>query len=438
MNEIISPSETPLGENSSRFHELISRPVKGWRRFVWLFWALIGPGVLATLANNDAGGMISYTLTGAHFGIGLFIPLVLCLGIVTYTVQELSMRLCAVTQTGFTKLIRLHFGRLWLNYHIMALCLENLLMLITEFIGMAAGLMMLGLPLWISVLLSLFLALSIIIFTGYWARERMALFIGAFNLVFVILAFMTHPRMAAIGHAFVAWNVPANSGNLFWYIAALIGNSVAPFAIFFQGSANIDKGVIDKYIRLGRMDTLIGCIIATMIAACAILAGAVLYGHMPNLDSAGPASLITGFVDHVGNWAGVLFGLGIFNAGLLAAITVSLSTSWVVAEAFGWAKSLNDKLSEAPKFYAVYIGSIIMAALAVLIPHLPLNFMAVIAQIGCGILVAPILIFLLLLTNNRQLMGEHKNSLFNNIGAWTVAIILIGIAALLIWNTLAG
>jgi Mn2+/Fe2+ NRAMP family transporter len=151
--------------------------------------------------------------------------------------------------------------------------------------------------------------------------------------------------------------------EVFWYIAALVGNSVAPFAIFYQGSADIDKGLISKYLRLGRIDTLVGCVVETLVAACAIVAGAALVGQIPDLESAGPASIITSNISRVGSWAGILFGLGIFNAGLLAAFTVSLSTSWTVAEAFGWARSLGDRLTEAPKFYAVYLGSIALAGL---------------------------------------------------------------------------
>jgi Mn2+/Fe2+ NRAMP family transporter len=309
-------------------------------------------------------------------------------------------------------------------------------MLVTEFIGMTAGLLIIGLPLWVGVILSLILAGSIIVFTGYWTKERIALFIGAMNVVFVVLAFLTHPSAAAVGHAFISWNVSPGSGNLFWYVAALVGNSVAPFAIFFQGSGDIDKGIIEKHLRLGRLDTFVGCVVETVIAACAIVAGAALYGRIPALENAGPAALIEGFTAFVGRWPGVLFGLGIFNAGLLASFTVSLSTSWAIAETFGWAKSLNDRLPEAPKFYAIYLGGVMVAALVVMIPGLPLNFMAVAAQVGCGALMAPVLIFLLLLTNNHQVMGKHANTLSTNLRAVVVTVVLIGIAALLVWNTL--
>jgi Mn2+/Fe2+ NRAMP family transporter len=258
------------------------------------------------------------------------------------------------------------------------------------------------------------------------------------NVIFVVVAAMTHPSLAAIGHAFTAWNVPAGSSGLSWYIIALIGNAIAPWMIFYQGSAYIDKGVVADNLRLGRIDTCIGCVVQVSIAACAIIAGAALYGHLNNVAALGPAALINAFDTLIGHWPALLFGLGLFNAGLLASITISLSSAWSVAEAFGWSKSLNDKISDAPRFYAVYIGSVVVAAGAFLIPNLPLNFIAVITQVIGGFLTAPILIFLSLLANNKQLMGKHKNSLFGNICAWTISATLIGLAVLLLWNTLSG
>jgi Mn2+/Fe2+ NRAMP family transporter len=438
MNEeVVTVPETLLRQRPSVFQEIIRKPRTGWRRYPWLFWALIGPGILATMANNDAGGMISYAVTGGKFGIGIFMPLVFIGAIFTFVTQEFAMRLCIVTQTGFTRLIRQHFGRFWLTYHIATLTVENLLMLITEFIGMTAGLLLMGLPLWLSDVFSLLLVLAIIIFTGYWTKERIALFLAAVNIVFVISALMTHPSMAAIGHAFVAWNAPAGSNglNLIWYIVALFGNSVAPWAIFFQGSSEIDKGVIDEKVHLGRIDTVVGTIITVAIAAFVIIGGAALFGRIPNLASAGPADMISGFINFSGRWAGTLFAIALFNTGFLAAICVGLSSSWSMADAFGWAKSLNDRITEAPKFYAVYIGTVILAAAAVLIPNLPLNFTSVIAQVGCGLLMIPILVFLLLLTNNKQLMGKYKNSLVCNIRGWLVFAALTAIVVLPILNT---
>jgi Mn2+/Fe2+ NRAMP family transporter len=291
MNDVATVPDDSLSEKQSKFQAIVGQPRTGWRRFIWLSWALIGPGVLATMANNDAGGMISYAVTGARFRIGLFIPLVFIGAIFTFITQELAMRLCVVTQTGLTRLIRQHFGRFWLGYNISTLTVLNLLMLVTEFIGMTAGLMFMGMPLWLSDGLSLLLVVSVIIFTGYWTKERIALLLAAVNIVFVISAVMTHPSMSALGHAFTSWSIPANSGNIFWYVIALFGNAVAPWALFFQGTAEVDKGVIDKQVHLGRIDTYVGTIVTVVIAAFVIIGGAALFGHIPNLDSAGPVDM---------------------------------------------------------------------------------------------------------------------------------------------------
>ena len=177
--------------------------------------------------------------------------------------------------------------------------------------------------------------------------------------------------------------------------------------IFFQGSGTIDKGVTPKDLNLKRIDTAIGCVIQVVTAAGIILCGAALYGHIHDVSNAGPSDILRA-LDHVtGRWAAILFGLGLFNAGFLASITISLSSSWSVAELFGWSKSLNDKIWEAPKFYAIYIGSLVLAALAILIPNLPLNFISIITQVIGGILMSPLLIFLVIMTSDKKTGWEN-------------------------------
>ena len=409
---------------------MVAQRKHGWQRYVWTFWALLGPGLVAALADNDAGGVISYAATGVQFGIGLFVPLVLCLAPLTFTVQEMSMRLSAVTQEGFSRLVMRRYGTFWGYYQISTLAFENLLTLITEFIGMTAGLLLLGIPMGLGDVMCLTLIISFTIFTGYFTKERIALLVGSLNVVFLVVACMTHPSLSAIGHAFVSWNVPsAFRGRVIWFVIATVGNAIAPWMIFFQGSGTIDKGVSAKELRLGRIDTAFGCIVQVIIAAGIIICGAALFGHMHNVSSAGPANVIGALHNTVGRWASTLFGVGLFDAGFLASITVSLSSSWSISELFGWSKSLNDKLSDAPKFYAIYIGSLVLAALAILIPNLPLNLVSIMTQILGGILMVPILIFLVLMTSNEPLMGEFRTGLFGRIWGWAMTLLLIGLTA---------
>jgi len=422
--------------NQPKFSEMVSNRKRGLRRFFWLIWALMGPGLIAAMADNDAGGVISYAVTGAKFGIGLFVPLVLCLAPLTFTIQEMSMRLGAVTGEGFATLALKRYGKFWGYYHISTLAFENLLTLITEFIGMTAGLVLLGIPLWLSSILCLVLVVGFVLFTGYWTKERVALIVAMLNVIFLVVAAMTHPSMSAIGHAFAAWNVPPElKGGVIWFVIATIGNAVAPWMVFFQGSGTVDKGVTEKELRLGRIDTALGVIIQVTIAAGIIVAGAVLFGHVQNIDDAGPSEMIRAIHSVAGRWPAILFGLGLFNAGFLASITVSLSSSWSIAEIFGWSKSLNDKIWEAPKFYTVYIGSLVLAALAMLIPNLPLNLISIVTQIIGGILMLPLLIFMLLMTSDQKLMGKYNTKIFGKIWGWAMVSLLVALTLASFWNT---
>ena len=435
MSEIHSRT-TSSELSQSKFQAIVAKHKTGWRSRLLLIWALMGPGLIAAMADNDAGGVISYTATGAQFGIGLFIPLVICLAPLTFTIQEMSLRLCAVTQEGFSRLALRRYGKFWGYYFISTLAFENLLTLITEFIGMTAGLILLGLPILPSTLICLALIIIFVVLTGYWTKERIALFVGLLNVVFLVVAALTHPSTAAVVHAFSSWNVPHGlGGSVIWYVIATIGNAIAPWMIFFQGSGTIDKGVTPKDLILSRIDTAIGCIIQVVIAAGIILCGAALYGHIQNISAAGPSDILRSLDHVVGRWSAILFGLGLFNAGFLASITISLSSSWSIAELFGWSKSLNDKVWEAPNFYAIYIGSLILAALALLIPKLPLNYISIITQVIGGILMAPLLIFLIMMTSDKNLMGEYRSKLFRRIWGWMMAAFLIGLTLTTILQT---
>lgn len=402
-------------------------------KFVFIC-SLIGPGFLAAIGDNDAGGIISYCITGIKFGISFFIPLSVCLIIITYTIQELSMRLSVVTQKGFISLIKEHYGKFWTAYNITAIFAENILMLSTEFIGMSAGLIMLGIPMWIGVMISLILVIFVITFAGYVTKERVSLFIGSFNVLFIILAIMIHPNVEKMPGTFLNIDYCRQSKNIFLYIAAIVGNSVAPWMIFFQGSACLDKGIIKKNIKLGRMDTMIGCIVQVSIAVCVIVSGSSLFGKIINLDSLGPSSVIAAFVKNTGNISGILFGIGLFNAGFLASITISLSTSWCVSETFNWNRSLNSKISESPKFYGIYIGSVVLASVIALFPKLPLNYITVLIQVMGGFIMVPIFIFLILLTNKKEVMGKYINRLSTNIRSFIIIDVLISAIILLLVN----
>lgn len=387
--------------------------------FLFLF---LGPGMLAAMADNDAGGILSYALTGAQFGAAVFVPLTLCLMPVTYTVQEMAMRLGVVSKSGYTRLLKQRYGRGWMVCQVSALMIENLLTLLTEFVGMSAGLSLIGLPRVPAVVLSTALVFSITLCSGYRKKERIGLIIGLYNVVFLFLAF------AAPSGVSVQESVRLSSGGEFqWYAAALIGNAIAPWMIFYQNSAYADRGVRSRRIRDGRKDVLAGCVCQVAVAAALIVLGASIYRMVPDLENAGPAQVVSALSARISPVVGVLFALGLFNSGFLAAITVSLSSSFSVAEAFGWSNSLNDSVRDAPGFYAVYGASVLLAAGAVLIPGLPLNYAAVFVQVASGVLMTPVLVFLTMLTSSREVMGDYANTFSQKLRAWICVAVLTAV-----------
>lgn len=423
------------------FAEKMAGGRAGSSRRLWLLWVLLGPGVISLLANNDAGGMISYTMTGATFGISLFLPLLFLLAPVGYNFQEMSMRLSAVTQNDYRELLLRHFGRFWCYGSVSALVLANLLYIVTEFVGMTAGLTLVGLPLWASDGLS-FVFVSVVTFLiGYWPKERFILFVGAINVVFIAAAVLLHPDPAAIAKVFTSWphiSWDLGSNGMPVFIMATIGNTVAPFMLYFQNSATIDKEITAKDLRLGRADIALGAMLQPLFAMTVMICGAGLVGKVADLDSSNPSDLISALVPVAGHWGSTLFAIGLFNAGWLAAITISLSSAYAVASAFGSKRSLNHKIPAAPRFFGVYFGSLLLGAIIILLPGLPLNMMAVFTQIIAAMLLVPDLIFLVLLTSNPKIMGKHVGRWWKQLIGWAIVALYAAVSVVTIGITLIG
>jgi len=220
------------------------------------------------------------------------------------------------------------------------------------------------------------------------------------------------------------------------FIMATIGNTVAPFMLYFQNSATIE--ITSKDLRLGRADIALGAILQPPFAMAVMICGAGLVGKVANLDSSNPTDLISALVLVTRHLGSSLFAIGLFNAGWLAAVTISLSSAYAVASAFGSKRSLNHKIPEAPRFYGVYFGSLLLGAIIILIPGLPLNMLAVFTQIIAAMLLVPDLIFLVLLTSNAKTMGEYVSRLWKQIVGWAIVALYSAMSAVTIYITLAG
>ena len=392
---------------------------------VWKFLRLLaliaGPGILVMVADNDAGGITTYTATGAKYGFDLIWFLVL-LGPIAYFVQEMTVRLGAVTKRGHAEAIFDAFGTFWGWFSLFDLSLTDWLTLISEFIGMTAALGIFGIPHWITVVIVIVLMGIMVIQGRYWTWEKIALAFCIINLIYIPAAFMIHPNWSQVIRQGWFPHFPGGlTGTMFFFLMANVGTTIAPWMVFFQQSAVVDKNLKEKDIPWGQLDTAIGAFFTVLVAIfCIVVTGAVLKGV--DIQSAAEASVQ---LMHFSKYAGTFMAIGLFDAGFLGAICISLSSSWAVGEVFGWAHSLNLKVKEAPWFYAFYFFMLISAGIVVLIPGAPLVTITLFVQVVATTLLPAALVFLILLLNNEELMGKFRNNKFQNVVNFTIVIALI-------------
>src|SRR6202050_2236862 len=402
------------------------RGAKKFRR-VRLLWLLIGPGVLVFLGENDAPSMLSYSADGARHGIGFFIPFVVLTFLMGLVVQEMTVRLGAVTHRGHAELIFDRFGRFWGFFSMGDLVLGNFLTLITEFIGIRAGLGFFGIRPAVAVGVGLMVVVAAMTTGRNWTWERITLGLAIFNGLFIPAAILAHPDWTAVGHAMLTWTpLPTGRGSeILLLILADIGATVTPWMIFFQQSAVVDKGMQPRDIRAGRFDTLLGALLATVFAIAALLATVPLFHHgidASQFEGAQFAEALEPWIGHVG---AALFALGIFEAGIVAAIAISTSSAYAFGEVLQTGHSLNRPVRDAWPFYSTLLGSACAAAALVLIPHAPLEFVVLTVNVIAVLAMPPALAFLILLVNDRDVMGEHVNGFWENAAGIAVTVLLV-------------
>lgn len=392
-----------------------------------VLWLLIGPGVLVFLGENDAPSMLSYSATGARFGIGFFIPFVILTFVMGFIVQEMTVRLGAVTHRGHAELIFDRFGRFWGFFSMGDLVIGNFLTLVTEFIGIRAGLGFFGVRPVVAVGGSLVIVLGAIATGRYWTWERITMGLAIFNGLFVPAALLAHPDWHAVGHSLLTWKpLPTGSGyDILVLILADIGATVTPWMLFFQQSAVVDKGVQPRDINAGRFDTLLGVILASTFAIAAILATTPLFHHGISAGDFQGAQFAQALEPWIGRAGASLFALGIFESGIVAAITISTSSAYAFGEVLQTGHSLNRPLREAWPFYLTLLGSACAAAALVLVPKFPLEFVVLTVNVIAVLAMPPALTFLLLLVNDKEVMGEYVNGLWANVAGVVVTVLLV-------------
>jgi Mn2+/Fe2+ NRAMP family transporter len=410
------PELTP--EDTIRSHDrfLVHDARRRGRRWQ-LLWLLVGPGILAMLGENDGPSMISYATSGATYGLGFFLPFIVITFAMSVVCQEMCMRVGAVTHRGYGQLVLERFGRVWGWINAGDLIFTNLVTLIAEFVAIRVGLAYFHLSALVAALLGVLLVVLTLSGGRYWRWERIVLAMAIFNGLFLAAALVVGPHWGSVGHAFATFSpLPGGSFNtILLLIASTIGATVTPWMIFFQQSASADKGLTPNDVKHGRWDTIAGAVMAAVFGCGALIAGAALFHHGGSTITGLAGAGIPGALSHVsGQAAGTLFALGLVEAGAVAVLTISASTGYAVGECLGVAHSLNNSARGAAVFYAANLGAALIAGAIILIPGVPLLSIALNANVLATVLLPVALVFMIMLANDRELMGRWVNGRLNN------------------------
>ena len=396
--------------------------------------AIVGPGLIVMVGDNDAGAFATYGQAGQNYGTHLLWTLALLVPVL-YVNQEMVLRLGSVTGVGHARLILERFGKFWGAFSVIDLFILNALTLVTEFIGITLAAGYLGLPKTAAVVL----AAAIIIasaFTGSFRRfERIAIVLCAGSLLLVPIYFLVHPKSSQMAHDFVVPDMPGGAGQLstvMLLIIGIVGTTVAPWQLFFQQSYVIDKRITPRFMKYEKADLWIGIVIvviggaALMGATAAAFAGTKDFGGFT--DAGG---LATGIAAHAGKVAGVLFAIALLDASIIGAFAVSLSTAYAIGDVFGIKHSLHRGVEGAKGFYAVYAGLVLVAAVIVLIPGSPLGLLTMGVQALAGVLLPSASVYLLMLCNDREVLGPWTNGRGTNAFTTLVVGILVVLSLIL-------
>ncbi len=417
-----------------RQHEVAHR---GLRSRTLALLAIVGPGLIVMVGDNDAGGVATYSQAGQNYGTSLMWVLLLLIPVLIVN-QEMVVRLGAVTGVGHAKLINERFGRFWGWFSVGDLFLLNFLTIVTEFIGVTLSLGYFGVSKYVAVPLAAG-ALIAITASGSFRMWERSMFVFVFaNFLVIPLLVLAHPHAGPIARDFVIPGIQggANSTSVL-LIIGLVGTTVAPWQLFFQQSNIIDKRITPRWINYERLDTWIGAIVVVVGAAALIAVSAFAFQHtryFGQFTNAGATATDLGKV--LGSAAGTLFAIVLLNASLIGAGALTLSTSYAFGDVFGTKSSLHRSFSDAKMFYAMFSGLIVGAAAIVLIPGAPLGVITLAVQALAGVLLPSASVFLLLLCNDREVLGPWRNPPWLNGLASVIVAVLVLLSLILMATTL--
>ncbi len=402
----------------------MTRVRKFWKEFL-IFLSIMGPGIITANVDNDAGGITTYSVAGAHFGYSLiwsFVPIIIVLVII----QEMCSRMAVVTGKGLADLIREEFGVKVTFYAMIVLIFSNLFNTIAEFAGIAASAELFGMSKYALVPACAVFIWWLIVKGTYKSVEKVFLVACLFYVTYIISGFISAPDWKEVAESSISPKIYFDKAYLVM-LMGVIGTTIAPWMQFYQQSSVVEKGISLKDYKYSKWDVIVGAFVVNIVAVFIVIVCAnTLFKNGVRIETAKDAALA--LKPLAGHYCFYLFAFGLLNASIFSACILPLSTAYSVCEGMGWEVGVNRRFREAPQFYSLYTALIVVGAAIILIPGIKLIPIMLISQAANGILLPFVLIFMLLLVNNKRLMGAHTNSRLYNIFTVATVIAMIGLS----------
>ncbi len=407
---------------------------KIWVKLLLIF-SVIGPGIIAANADNDAGGITTYSIAGAHFGMKMLWILLLITFSLAIT-QEMGVRIGLVTRQGLGGIIRENFGVRWTIFAMLAMLVANIGTVTAEFAGIAAAFSIFDISKYITVPLAALVVWFILFKGSFKTTQKIFLIFSTFYLVYIINGFIIQPDFGEAAKALVTPTVEW-TGPFLLTMIALIGTTITPWGQFFIQSYVVDKGLDVKHLKTEKGEVYFGAFLTNIVSFFIVVStAATLYKSGIHITDARDAALALRPL--AGNFAQLLFAFGLFSASMLGAFILPTATSYALCEAFGWESGFNTNWKNGKIFYSIILLTILIPAIIVLLPKVSLINIMILSQDVNGILLPFILIFVMKIINNKRIMGEHTNKPIGNIIAWATIVGILGATAVLLVSSLLG
>jgi NRAMP (natural resistance-associated macrophage protein)-like metal ion transporter len=409
----------------------MSKRLKKFWKEITIFLAIMGPGLITANVDNDAGGITTYSVAGAHFGYSLiwsFIPIIIAL----IVIQEMCSRMAVVTGKGLADLIREEFGVRVTFYAMFVLILSNIFNTISEFAGIAASAELFGISRYIMVPICAVFVWWLIVKGTYKSVEKVFLAACLFYISYIVSGFMSRPDWGKVAASSLHPEFKFEKDYILM-LMGVIGTTIAPWMQFYQQSSVVEKDIKISQYKYSKLDVIVGSFMVNVIAFFIVVVCAnTLFTNGIRIETAADAA--KALKPLAGENCSLLFAFGLLNASIFSACILPLSTAYTVCEGMGWELGVNRRFSEAPEFYTLYTAIIVIGAGVILLPNVPLIWIMLMSQATNGLLLPFVLIFMLLLVNNKRLMGEHTNTRTYNIISIAVVVLMITLSIFLLFS----